>query len=152
MIVFALRHADRTAADDLSPAGRERANLLARMLAECGVSVAIRSHFIRAAKTLHPLEAKLAGALQVQEVRFEDADDPNDYAVRVATAVKVLPTNAVVVIVGHSDTVGPTIEKLGGTPIGPIDDGEFDKLFVLFVVPNRPATLLKLRYGAPSTG
>ena len=150
MIVFVLRHADRTVVDDLSLAGRERANLLARMLAESSVSVAIRSHFIRATKTLHPLEAKLAGALQVQEVRFEDADDANDYAAKVATAVKILPADTVVVVVGHSDTVGPTIEKLGGTPIGPIEAGEFDKLFVLFVAPNRPATLLKLRYGAPT--
>lgn len=62
MIVFALRHANRTAGDDLSPAGELRAKLLARMLAESGVSVAFRSHFIRAVKTLKPLEAKLPGS------------------------------------------------------------------------------------------
>jgi phosphohistidine phosphatase SixA len=59
MIIFALRHADRTAADDLSPAGRERAELLARMLAETGVSIAYRSDAVRAARTLEPLEQKL---------------------------------------------------------------------------------------------
>jgi phosphohistidine phosphatase SixA len=148
MIVFALRHADRTDADDLSPAGRDRAKLLARMLAESGISIAFRSHFIRAAKTLLPLEAKLAGALQVNEVRFEDADDPDEYATKVATAVKALPADAVVAVVGHSDTVGPTIEKLGGEPIDPIGGNEFDRLLVLFIAPDGPVTLLKLRYGA----
>ena len=38
MIVFALRHADRTAGDDLSTAGQERAELLARMLVESGIN------------------------------------------------------------------------------------------------------------------
>src|SRR4051794_5505917 len=150
MIVFALRHADRTVADDLSPAGRERAKLLTRMLAESGISVALRSHFGRAAKTLQPLKATLGDALQVKEVRFEDADSANNYATKVAAAVKALPADAVVAVVGHSDTVGPTIEKLGGGPIDPIGDGEFDKLFVLFIAPDGQGTLAKLKYGAPT--
>ena len=41
MIVFALRHADRTSADDLSPAGQERANCLR----ECWLTVASVSSF-----------------------------------------------------------------------------------------------------------
>jgi phosphohistidine phosphatase SixA len=68
MIVFLLRHADRTSADDLSEAGERRAKLLARMLADTGISVASRSHFIRAAKTLHPLEMRLPGSLQVKQI------------------------------------------------------------------------------------
>jgi phosphohistidine phosphatase SixA len=83
------------------------------MLAESGISVAFRSHFIRAVKTLDPLKAKLP-MLQVKEIRFEDADDPNEHAKRVATAVQTLPPSTVVVVIGHSDTVGPTIMELGG--------------------------------------
>ena len=70
MIVFALRHADRTAGDDLSPAGRKRATLLARMLAESGVSIAYRSDAVRAARTLEPLKQTLGAALTVEEVGF----------------------------------------------------------------------------------
>ena len=59
MIVFALRHADRTATgDDLSPAGHKRALLLARMLAESGVSVVFRSNAVRAARTVEPLKQR----------------------------------------------------------------------------------------------
>jgi hypothetical protein len=64
-------------------------------------------------------------------------------------AVKSRPTGEIVAVVGHSDTVGPIIEGLGGEPVGPIGPNEFDKLFVLFIDPPRKVTLLKLRYGAP---
>jgi phosphohistidine phosphatase SixA len=150
MVVFALRHADRASGDDLSPAGARRAKLLARMLAESGVSVAIRSHFIRAAKTLQPLEGRLLDTLQVTELRLEDTEEPDDYAKKVVATIRALPTNAVVTVIGHSDTLGPTIEQLGGGPIDPIGDGEFDKFFVLFIAQNGSVTLLKLRYGEPT--
>ena len=61
MIVFALRHADRTPADDLSPAGVERSELLARMLGESGVRTAYCSDAIRTQRTVEPLQ-KLLGA------------------------------------------------------------------------------------------
>jgi phosphohistidine phosphatase SixA len=138
MIVFALRHADRTSGDDLSPAGARRAKLLARMLAESNVSVAIRSQFIRAVKTLQPLERRLPASLQVKELRLENTEKPDDYAKKVAVAIRGLPPNAVVAAIGHSDTVGPTIEQLGGGRIDPIGDGEFDKLFIVFIAPLGP--------------
>ena len=72
MIVFALRHADRTATgDDLSPAGRKQALLLARMLAEGAAVIVFRSDAVRAARTVEPLKQKLSNALIVKEVGFE---------------------------------------------------------------------------------
>jgi phosphohistidine phosphatase SixA len=54
LIVIVLRHADRQPdpVDDLTPAGRERAELLARMLAESGVTAAFHSGAERARLTL----------------------------------------------------------------------------------------------------
>lgn len=83
----------------------------------------------------------------MKEIRFEDTEEAVDYAKKVAAAIRALPANAVVAAVGHSDTVGPTIKQLGGGAIDPIGDGEFDKLFVLFIAPDGSVTLLKLRYG-----
>src|SRR5262249_2606113 len=149
MIVILLRHADRTDADDLSPAGEQRAKLLARMLAEAGVSVAFRSQFKRAAKTLAPLKKKLA-QVQVKEIKFEDPNDPDGYAKKIAAAIHPLPKESVVAVVGHNNSIGPTIAQLGGGPIDPIAEKEFDKLFVLFAEPGQPTSLLKLRYGEPT--
>jgi phosphohistidine phosphatase SixA len=150
MIVFALRHADRTPApaDDLSAAGRERAKLLARMLVDSGVSIAFRSDAMRARKTLDPLKQLLGNAVAIQEVGT--ANGPDQHANDVVQAVKALPAAAIVAVVSHSNTVGPIVEGLGGPPIGPIGDDEFDKLFVLFIDPAGSATLLRLRYGAPT--
>jgi phosphohistidine phosphatase SixA len=148
MIVFALRHADRTADDDLSSAGRERAELLARMLAETGVSIAYRSDALRAARTLEPLEQKLGAALAIEEVGFPGQDGIEFHIRKIVDSIKALPTSTVVAVVSHSNTVGPILEGLGSGPVGTIEATEFDKLFVLFVGVQGPPTLLMLRYGS----
>ena len=151
MIVFALRHADRTATgDDLSPAGRKGALLLARMLAESGVSVVFRSDAVRAARTVEPLKQKLSNALIVKEVGFEGPNGVASHIAKVVDFVKAQPAVAVVAVVSHSNTVGPILQGLGAGPVAPIGDNEFDKLFVLFRAPNVPASLTMLRYGAPT--
>jgi len=65
-------------------------------------------------------------------------------------AVKSQPADAVVAVVGHTDTVPKIIEELGGGSAREIEieEWEFDKLFVLFINPAGRVTLLKLRYGA----
>ena len=60
MIIFALRHADRTAGDDLSPEGETRARLLAQLLGGNGVTTAFCSSANRAQKTLQPLKRRSA--------------------------------------------------------------------------------------------
>jgi phosphohistidine phosphatase SixA len=143
MIVFVLRHADRqpNPIDDLTPSGQERAELLARMLADSGVSIAYHSGTVRARRTLQPLERELGSALRIEGVGSGDVRDT-------VKAVRSQPANAVVVVVGHSDTVGPIVEKLGGGPVDPIGPNEFDKLFVLFIDLAGTATLVRLRYEA----
>jgi phosphohistidine phosphatase SixA len=152
MIVFVLRHADRTEADDLKhPEGIERAELLGRMLADSGISVAFRSQYVRAEKTLARLKEQLGNALKVRTISFLDTEDAEAYGRRVADAVKALPATAVVAVVGHSDTVEPTIRSLGSGSIPEIKPHEFDKLFVLFIDPPGPGakiSTLRLRYGA----
>src|SRR5262245_49408092 len=113
MIVFALRHADRTDDDDLSPAGRERAKLLARMLADSGVRIAYRSDAVRAARTLEPLEQRLGAQLSVEEVGFPEPDGIAFHIATIVEKIKSLPPDAVVVVVSHSNTVGPILKGLG---------------------------------------
>jgi phosphohistidine phosphatase SixA len=152
MVIFLLRHADKQpGADDLSPAGVERAQLLARMLGESGISVAYCSDAARTRRTLDPLEKKLRGALVVKEVSIEDPDGVTRHVKDVIAAVKALPADAVAAVVGHTNTIPEIIEGLGGGSEGTsIKENEFDKLFVLFIDPNQFLRLLRLRYGAPT--
>ena len=142
MVVFVLRHADRLPdpADDLSPAGWERAELLARMLGESGITVAYHSGTIRAQHTLKPLKQRLGEALAVEAVGSGDVT-------ATIAAVRSQPVDAVVAVVGHSNTVGPIVEGLGAGPVPPIAPDEFDRLFVLFGGPSATLALLRLRYG-----
>ena len=72
MILFALRHADRTTdGDQLSPAGVKRAELLARMLGESGVRIALCSDAARTQQTVAPLKNALGAALKVVVVRTD---------------------------------------------------------------------------------
>jgi len=115
MLVFVLRHCDRQPdpVDDLAPGGRERAELLARLLGESGASVAYHSGTVRAQRTLEPLQGKLGSAITVEGVA---SGDPQ----QTVEAVRSQPADAVVVVVGHSNTVGPIVEALGGPPTSPI--------------------------------
>ena len=154
MIVFVLRHADRKPEpdDELTATGRERADRLARMLEESGVSAAFRTEFVRARQTLEPLERARGGALRVNIIRSKDVPT-STHVQRVVQAVQSQPADAVVAVVGHSDTVGGIVEGLlDGRLVEPIRIGadEFDRLFILFIDPPRPATLLRLRYGGPT--
>jgi phosphohistidine phosphatase SixA len=149
MIVFALRHADRTHADDLSPAGRTRAKLLARMLGESGVSIAYRSNAVRAARTLEPLKQALGAALTIEEVGFPEPNGLEFHITTIVNNIKALPPDAVAVVVSHSNTVGPILQGLGAGPITAINDTEFDKLFVLSMRSGSSAELVMVRYGSP---
>jgi phosphohistidine phosphatase SixA len=154
VIVFVLRHADKKRpppanVDDLTPAGLERAAVLARLLADSGVSVAFCSEAVRARRTLEPLQAKLGGALTLNPVAI-DPDHPEQHVGAIVDAVKLLASDKVAVVVTHSTTVSPIIEGLGGETVGEIDDRVFDRLFVLSREPAAAPTVLRLRYGRPT--
>jgi 2,3-bisphosphoglycerate-dependent phosphoglycerate mutase len=151
MLVVVLRHADRLPdpADALEPKGTARAEVLARMLQDSGVTHAYCSNFARTAQTLKPLNDKLGGALAITRFAITGPDGESHHINGIVSAVKALPSRAVAVVVSHNTTVGPIIAGLGGGPIDDITHGQFDKLFVLSVTP-AGTSLLKLRYGAPT--
>lgn len=152
MMIVVLRHADRLPepADGLDPAGIERAKLLARMLMDSGVTTAFCSEFVRTSQTLQPLKDGLGAALSIKPIAVNSAGGAKDHVQKIVAAVKLLPADAVVVIVSHSDTVGQIVKKLGGGPTDAIKEDEFDRMFILSAAPGGAASLLKLRYGAPT--
>ena len=56
----------------------------------------------------------------------------------------------VIVVAGHSNTIPLIIEELGGGPISPIQESEFDNLFVITVLRFNRAKVINLKYGDPS--
>lgn len=142
--VFVVRHAERadTAAGaspmmasdpDLSDAGRARAQSLAAMLKDAGVTAIFTTQYKRTRQTAEPL-AKALG-LEVTVV------NANDMA---GLIEKVKAASGNVLVVGHSNTVGDVVAKLGVADPPKVGDNDYDNLFV--VVGREKPTLLRLHY------
>jgi phosphohistidine phosphatase SixA len=149
MKIIVLRHADKLSPpnDGLKPQGIERAELLARMLADSGLTVAFCSEFKRTAQTLQPLKERLGSALSVKSIAIDGPGGEDAHVQDIVAVVKSLPADTGVIIVTHSNTVDRIIKNLGGGTVKPLEETEFDKLFILFANPPGAAGLVKLNYG-----
>jgi phosphohistidine phosphatase SixA len=138
--VFLVRHADRL--DDsedtlLSKAGEERAQLLARLLKDAGITVIYTSQFQRTIKTAEPL----ASALKIKPVTIPITDREGLFK-----RIRGENRDDIVLIVGHDRSV-PALLKLFGHPVDvTIAPNEYDNLFVLVPKGTGPPMVLRLRY------
>jgi broad specificity phosphatase PhoE len=72
------------------------------------------------------------------------------HAESVAAAIRRFPPHAAVLVVGHSNTIGPIIAALGGPATDDLCDAEYSTIFVLTTAEGAaPARLLRARFGAP---
>jgi broad specificity phosphatase PhoE len=141
--VMIVRHAEKAAepADDppLTEAGRQRAALLAHVASSSGISAAYATQYLRTQQTVEPLAAQLG--LTVKQLDSGDTD---------GLVSQLLSENRgqTVVVAGHSNTVPVLVEKLTGKTVPPIDESEYDNLYVVTGWGLERGTVLRLRYGA----
>lgn len=142
--IFVVRHAERADAvsggppmmasdPDLSDTGRARAASLAVALKDSGITAIYTTEYKRTRQTAEPL-AKALGI------------EPTVVAARdmVGLIEKLKAATGNVLVVGHSNTVGDVIAKLGVTNPVKLTDEEYDNLFV--VVRGEKPTLLRLHF------
>jgi phosphohistidine phosphatase SixA len=138
--VFVVRHAERsdqTSDSPLSAQGRARAESLARLLRDAGVSVIFVSQFQRTAQTAQPL----AAALKLSPAVVQAADTAG-----LVKRVQGVGSNRSVLIVGHSDTVPAIVKALGCVEEIVIDVDDFDRLFVVVPRAGQKPALLELHF------
>ena len=138
VVVYLVRHAEKI--DDsrdpaLSNVGKERASLLAGMLRDAGMTHLWSTDYLRTQHTAQPLAT--AAGLAVTSY------DPRDLP---AFAAKLRSIPGRHLVVGHSNTTPQLVHALGGAPGTPIDDGEYDRLYVVTIVEKTVSTVL-LRFG-----
>jgi len=147
-VVF-VRHADLEpgpgANPGLSPAGRRRAMELVRVLGSldvvAGPDVIIATQYRRTQETADPLAKKLK--LPVQIV---DADDITGLVHRILKEYK----GKVVLVIGHSNSIPLLIRAFHGSKkLAPIEENEYDNLYVLSIPWFGKVKTLQLKYGAP---
>jgi phosphohistidine phosphatase SixA len=145
--VIVVRHAEKAAEPKDNPPltteGTMRAAQLAEALQYAGVTTIYATPYARTRETAQPLAKALN--LTVFETPIPNRSVPA-YAADLAARVK--RDGGVVVIVGHSNTMGAVIKALGGPDIGEIPDERYDDLFVLTVQDGKPTRLVKSKYGA----
>jgi broad specificity phosphatase PhoE len=143
--VIVVRHAekaDQTPDTALSPKGRARAKALAELLRGAGVTNIITSEFLRSRETAAPL-AKALG-LTPEQVSARDLP-------ALVARLHALDPASIVVVVGHSNTIPPMLSVLGWPNTLDLHDGDYDDVFVLAPHPGERASMVRLKYGQPSS-
>lgn len=148
--VILVRHAEKaddSKDPDLSPAGLARAEALARALAGARLSRVLTTPLKRTVQTGFP--AALATGLTPTSVSL--AGGAAAHAARVAAAAREAPEDAVVLVVGHSNTVPDIARALGDPDPEPLGDCDYDRMTILVLgEPGAPAKAVHARYGAAS--
>ena len=147
-IIF-VRHAeqDLAAGDDpgLSDAGRRRVAELTRQLVDAdvvaGVDAIYATGFRRSQETAQPL----ADALKL-EINKYDAEDRESVLETILKKHK----GKIILVVGHSNTLPELIANLGASKkVPPIDDMEFDNIYVISIPWFGKTKTIRLRFGDP---
>lgn len=138
-----VRHAERGPDEGISSPitdkGRERAEELARVVKDAGITRILVSEFIRTKQTAEPVAKALQ--LEPETVPVQSGVDALVKRARELSGETVL-------IASHAGRVEPLIEQLGGGTIPRLGSAEYDNLFVLTIPPSGPPKLVRLRYGA----
>jgi len=142
--VLVVRHAEKEWEDGdppLSEVGWERAEALLRLTEESGVSVLFGTQYMRTTQTLEPVAERLG-----LEILTHDAGDSEGLAARILSE----HAGKVIVVSGHSNTVTKIVAALGAPEPPPIEDWDYDDVFVVTIGPDETVTAVHLSYGVPS--
>ncbi len=147
-LILLARHAEKAASTGdpgLTPAGDVRAQDLARALSGVSLAGVVATQYQRTQLTAAPT----ARANHITPVIVSTTGGVKEHAAAIAKVVDALPAGTAVLIVGHSNTLGPILQALGGPAIPEFCDNEYSTLLTLY----RPGAngrpqLLRTRFGA----
>lgn len=142
-VVVLVRHAekvDESRDAELSEQGKERARALAAMLKDAGIETIYSTDYIRTRDTARPLAEALS-----KEIELYDGDDLE------GLARKLRANGSRALVVGHLDTTPALVRILGGREGSPIDPEEYDRLYLVTLLPDgkASATILRFCYDPP---
>ena len=144
-VVFLTRHAEKSLvvegdAAPLLPEGNDRSRTLARLLADAGIDELITTDALRSRQTGAPF-AELSG-LRPQVMTREEQ-------VAFAGRLRQAPDRKNRLMVGHTRNIPRILDALGvpgGGEVAINADTDYDNLFVVQMYPDRPASMVRLRY------
>lgn len=137
-----VRHAEKAADDprdpSLTPAGRQRAERLARLVAEAPLAAVYTTDFRRTRATAEP-----AADAHGLDLALYDAEQA---AAELAASLRQRHTGEAVLVVGHSNTVPGITAALCGCEVAPIGDDDYGNLYRVRIEPGATPVLEHERY------
>ena len=121
--IILVRHAekiDNSRDPELSESGKKRSQLLARMLAESGVSEIYSTPYLRTQSTVQPLAEALS--LEVQTY------DPRNLE---GFASELQAKEGIIVVAGHSNTTPSLASLLTGQELTRLDESDYQQFFLV---------------------
>ena len=148
LTVIVVRHAEKIIDPnnpdvDLSPAGQARAQEIVRVFAGAGINAIYATQYKRTQETVKPLADKLG--LTVVLVNSTATGE-------LIRQIQTDHRGQTILISGHNNTVPEIIRALGGPQLPVIPESEFDNLYIVTIYRTGKAKLVKMKYGAVSTG
>ena len=138
--IYLVRHAEKTKDKTdpaLTQAGQTRAELLADMLIDSGITHIHSSDYTRTRDTAAPLAQRLGLEVALY--------DPRDLE---GMAKKLKAIEGRHLVVGHSNTTPPLTDLLGGEGGSPIVEAtEYDRLYYVTIAANGEVRTTLLRFG-----
>ena len=143
-----VRHAEDGTGDpddpDLTEAGQERAEALARVFAHTDVAAIYSTQFNRTQQTVAPLSDAQGVPITTLTVTGENF---NTHADSLAARIRRDHAGRTVVVSGHSNTVPLIVAALGGPDLDNLNEDAFGDLFTV-VTDGARARLYQARFGS----
>jgi broad specificity phosphatase PhoE len=147
-VMYLVRHAEKALENPtdpaLTPAGEERAVELARVLMDAGITRVYSTATLRTRSTAMPVAEQ--GGLPIESY------DAGSAAAIEAFARQLLNSSGRTLVVGHSNTTPELVRALGGDPVAPMTDVDYDRLYIVVRGPDGAVTSSMLHFGAPAGG
>jgi broad specificity phosphatase PhoE len=136
-----VRHAEKTGSErlsELTPAGTERAKRLATHLADAPVKAVYSTDYTRTKATAQPTAS--SHQLDVQLYMSDQLDS-------LSQALKVRHKDAVVLVVGHSNTTPALANSLiGKEKFLPIDEADYSQMYIVTCREDQRCTAMLFRF------
>lgn len=144
--VILMRHAEKNLEPnnpdpDLTPAGQQRAQEIARMFKDSNINAIYATQYKRTQQTVQPLHDQTG-----VPVILLNANQSDELVRQIVTDHR----GQTVVVAGHNNSVPAIVSTLSGDSYSIIPESEYDNLYVVTIYRFGKAKVLKMKYGAVS--
>ena len=143
--IILVRHAEKQVVPeenkdpDISAAGEARAEEIARMFSNSGITAIYATQYKRTQQTVKPLANKTK--IAVTKVEAKKTSD-------LVAQIRARKAGETIFVAGHNNTVPEIIAALGGPSLPIIPETDFDNLYILTIQGDGVTKLVQLKYGS----